>query len=110
MKFDHILNDIEKLALEKFAENSVQYNAVKKILLYSLYRAGTINEGENPNIQNFVFNLFLENKAGSGKYEDLGAAVSAKCNGILEVENAFKEIEGFKRVELKVGKDDKKHL
>ena len=92
---DKFLNDTEKLALQNFAENDVQREAVKKVLLFEIYHNGTLNIGETPDpLRNGILGLVSRGPALDN--ETLGRALRAQWEGINYLEVGFQELEKFK--------------
>lgn len=95
-KFDDVLSDTEKLAIQMFVDNEVQVRAVKKILLFGIYNNGTLKKDLTPDpLQNFAFRLV--SRGMNLTNEVLGQQNRAEWEGINALENAFNELLQFKK-------------
>lgn len=60
--FDSVLNDIEKLELQRFADNQTMYEAVRKVILFNVYFNGTLRPGEPANpLRNYCLAKVAQN-------------------------------------------------
>ncbi len=87
------LNDLEVAKVEAFCADDVMFEAVKKVLLQSIYSQGTLKEGE-PGTP-------LKNRAlvlVSGDYDDaaLGGRLRALWEGVNALESGFTELNTYK--------------
>jgi hypothetical protein len=87
------LNDLEVTKVEAFCADEVMFEAVKKVLLQSIYSQGTLAEGEPANP--------LKNRAlvlVGGDYNDaeLGLRLRALWEGVNALESGFDALEGYK--------------
>lgn len=95
---DEILDDRERLALQMFIDNEVQQNAVKKVLLFSLYNNGTLTRGKKAEpMVNSAFGLVFE--ANEKGYDDarLGRNLAVMFEGINTVEVAWNALSLYKK-------------
>ena len=108
---DKILNDVEKVEVEKFANNTAMMEAVKKVLLTGIYFNGTLRKEENADpTQNFALSLaFLSgNKDPVTQQlhpvysdEELGQDLRAGSEGIRMVERGFTNLSAYASIEKK---------
>ena len=95
-----ILNDVEKAAVQKFVEFETMREAVKKVLLAALYSNGTLKPGQAADpLTNKALTIPYNNPQGSN--EQLGAELRAMYAGIMLLEEGFKKLDEFKKVEEK---------
>lgn len=89
------LSDKEKIEIEKFVGNKVQFEAVRKILLAGIYFNGVIvpDEPHDPSM-NFaltqVFTALINGHPIDDK--DIGENIRAQAAGIRLVETGFKKL------------------
>ena len=88
-----ILSDLEVVKVEAFCADEVMFEAVKKVLLQSIYSQGTLKAGEAANP--------LKNRAlvlVGGDYDDaaLGGRLRALWEGVNALESGFDALEGYK--------------
>jgi hypothetical protein len=83
---DFFLNDIEKMEVQKFADNQTMMNAVRKIFLKGVYFEGILKAGENP-LSDRNFLLAIANDADGNSDEAIGRKlrVSAEAIGLIEL-------------------------
>lgn len=96
MKKDY-LSENEVTEIEKFNSNEVMREAVKKVLLESVYRHGVLVKGEKANTL-LNFTLTLASKRGQFSDAELGADLRASWNGINLVESGFSGLEKIKNI------------
>lgn len=87
------LSDLEVSKVEQFCADEVMFEAVKKVLLQSIYSHGTLKAGEPGNP--------LKNRAlvlVGGDYDDaqLGLRLRALWEGVNALESGFDALEGYK--------------
>ena len=95
---DSFLSDLEKQKLEQFVQDEIMMQAVKKVLLFSIYGAGRLLKGKPVN-NNENFALVYASQKGA-KFEDIGADVKACWEGICALENAYKDLENYKPIPI----------
>ena len=96
------LSDHEIMALEKFNDDKVMVEAVRKVLLEGIYFQGGLQHGKiaDPS-KNFMLALVTSNMDLSHN-EVLGEKVRSAAFGVIAVESGFKAIEQYvKQVEKK---------
>lgn len=88
------LTDAEKELIQAFIENEAMYNAVKKVVLHTIYLQGRdeIDEGKNW-IFSLVQNPLVENNT------QLGERVRSAVDGIGYANSGFEKLKEFKKVE-----------
>ena len=88
MKIEEVLTDIEKQKIQRFLEDKITANAVKKVLLYGIYYNGVLNAGLeiDPTI-NFALNLAFKKEHVTD--EQIGRDLRACAEGIRLVESGF---------------------
>ena len=92
--FQAALTEEEKVKVEAFCKDEVQYEAVKKLLLQSIYLSGTIKKGYEVNpLINGAFSLAA--LAGNNPIPDaeIGAGVRAQWAGVNYLKNAFEVLD-----------------
>ena len=100
MKIQDILSELEKDKLAFIAGDPVMLEAVKKVVLNSVYFDGTLHKKGVPDVlKNFA--LALASRPGVTN-EDLGAELKASLAGVQLLEQGFMELEKFKKVESKL--------
>lgn len=91
---DTILDDNEKSALIAFNQTSTMKQAVKKVLLQSMYRNGKLRQGEPPDaLRNAAFSLVSSAKGYSNA--EIGEDLRGLWQGINGIEWGFDQIEQF---------------
>lgn len=95
-----ILNDLEKAAVQKFYEFETMREAVKKVLLAALYSNGVLKPGEKaePLINKAL--TIVHNQPGIDN-EKIGADLRAMYHGIMMLEEGFKQLSMYVKVEEK---------
>ncbi len=99
MRTQDILTELEKDKLAFIAGDEVMFNAVKKVVLSSIYFDGTLNKKGIPDPQK-NFCLALASRPGA-KNEELGAELRASLAGVQLLEKGFQELAMFRKVEIK---------
>ncbi|MCF7843865.1 hypothetical protein K9M47_03130 [Candidatus Gracilibacteria bacterium] len=87
------LNELEITKIEQFCADKEMYNAVKKIILASVYTHGTVQKGFIPNpLQNGAFSL--ASLATNNPIPDnvLGEHIRGMWAGVNALENGFNEL------------------
>ena len=92
--FQAALTEEEKVKVESFCKDEVQYEAVKKLLLQSIYLSGTIKKGYevNPSI-NGAFSLAALAANNPIPDAEIGAGVRAQWAGVNYLKNAFEVLD-----------------
>ena len=96
------LSDLEKVHLQKFADDESMKAVVKKILLGGAYENGTLKAGKDPNpAYNCAFGYiqFADTNNVEVSDQQVGANIRALYEGLKSVEYAFKIIDEFKSPE-----------
>ena len=99
MQIRDILTELEKDKLAFIAGDEVMFEAVKKVVLSSVYFDGTLNKKGIPDPQK-NFCLALASRPGA-KNEELGAELRASLAGVQLLEKGFQDLEGFRKIEEK---------
>ena len=101
-----ILNDVEKAAVQKFVEFETMREAVKKVLLAAIYHNGTLKPGEtaDPLINKA---LTIPHSRPELSNEQIGAELRAMYHGIIMLEEGFKKLADYKKVEVKTKQPNK---
>lgn len=98
---DRVLSDSEKSSLEAFAENEALQEAVKKVILAEIYYCGTLESGQPAEpLRNFTLGLVTEANINKADDEHLGARLRAAHEGIMLLEQGFKQLETFRRIKV----------
>lgn len=88
------LTELEILKVEKFCEDEEMYNAVKKVMLASMYYAGSLKKGEKLEAKNQAFNLISKAYADGKEVTNdvLGQEIRGLFEGLNALENSFNEL------------------
>lgn len=90
------LNDLEKSKLEQFAEDADMKEAVRKVILSTIYQRGVLKKGEKADaMKNFLLVFASQNLDADNAV--LGAQLRARYEGINFVELGFGLLDTFKR-------------
>jgi len=101
-----ILNDVEKAAVQQFVQFETMREAVKKVLLAAIYHNGTLKPGQQADpLVNKA--LTIPRSAPHMSNEQMGAELRAMYHGIIMLEEGFKKLEDYKKVEPKESKPNK---
>ena len=96
---DSFLNELEKITLQKFADDEQLQAVVKKVLLAGAYQNGTLQPGQeiNPGY-NFAFSLlkYADMTGAEITNEQVGGNLRACYEGIRSVESAFDIFKEYK--------------
>jgi len=101
MQLEDIISDREKKEIQKFIGNPIMRNAVEKVLLASIYSAGTLKEGESYDFgRNFAFSLVMDGTGARYDIDDkkLGEKLRACIEGISFLATGFQELDKFKEI------------
>lgn len=105
-KYDGILTELHKSKLDQFCRDEVMFEAVKRVLLFPIYNAGTLGTTEKTQARrNFVFNIYAA-YSGTKDNEKLGESVARACEGINLLESAWDELERFKILKVESKKEN----
>lgn len=99
---DSVLNDLEKIQLQKFADNEEMAKVVKKILLAGIYQNGTLKAGKDPKPEYncaFGYLQFADGHNTEVTDAQVGANIRALYEGLKAVEYAFQLVELYKTPE-----------
>lgn len=91
------LTDAEKELVQAFVENEAMYNAVKKVVLYTIYGQGTLESAGDSN-KNWVFAFTNDNPLVENN-SILGERVRAVAEGLGYADAGFEKLKEFKKVE-----------
>lgn len=92
------LTEIEKDKVIAFNEDVVMREAVKKVMLETIYRIGVLEPGVPADGRNWAFNLAGLNDMAMDD-EKVGALLKATAKGIGALEDGFKRLSEVKREE-----------
>lgn len=91
---DQFLDKIEQEKISKFVEDEKMFEAVKKVLLFSIYYSGTLRKGKK---HDPMHNFALVSASLKGiKNEELGELVRAAYEGINALELGFSDLARYK--------------
>ena len=91
------LNEIEIEKIEKFYEDKILVEAVRKVLLQGLYTHGVNKPGEKPEpLLNGAFSLVSMSTNNPIPNELLGEQLKAQWAGINALHNAFEDLRSIK--------------
>jgi len=95
--FNDVLDEYERKKLESVASDDVVMNALKKILLYTIYSAGSLHKGKKP--YNPTENVLLSFGANMNlTHEEKGRIAESMVTGVTIVEQGFRALEMFKKL------------
>ena len=99
---DQLFTEAEKNELARFVDNKILLEAVKKVILSSVYFDGTVQKDGIPDpLQNFLLAI-ASGTMGQLTREQLGEKVEASLAGVQLLEQGFRKLEQFgKRKTLK---------
>jgi hypothetical protein len=87
------LNDLEKSLINTFNSNQPMREAVRKVLLATIYHQGTAVAGEKPTEFNFAFNIVN----GEGKSdEQIGQELRASITALGYLKSGFERLDEIK--------------
>lgn len=95
------LNDIEKSAVAAFVSNKQMFDAVRKVLLHTIYNQGTIKPGVQPSETNWAFSLMENGLGGTKDNEQLGMEVRASVAALGYLKSGFDTLQELRTPELK---------
>lgn len=91
------LSDLEVLKIEAFVKDADMYEAVRKVVLASIYEHGTIQAGYTPDpLKNGAFSLAAVAVSNPIPDEVLGQHIRGMWAGVNAMHNAFNDLEGIK--------------
>lgn len=90
------LSDVERNAVVSFCQNVVMFNAVKKVVLHTIYNQGVLIEGAEPEQRNWVFGLAKTSIGGEPSDAQLGEELKACLRGLSYLEDGFKKLKEIK--------------
>ena len=96
---DETLSEAEKSQLEAFNANPMMAQAVKKVLLFTIYHNGTLEKGKAPNpLMNFLLGYILQDP----KTDDatVGRDVRIQAAAIRLLELSFMELEAYEAFKI----------
>jgi hypothetical protein len=93
------LTDMEIKKINSFIKDEKMFDAVKKVLLASLYQDGTIKKGEKLKVRNEAFNRISEAyRAGQDiSNENLGQSLRGLFEGVNALEQGFAYLKLLKK-------------
>ena len=89
------LDENETSLIIAFKSNKAMFEAVKKVLLATVYHQGTVLPGSTPTPYNFAFNIINETKSDKQIGQELRASVAA----LGYIKSGFERLEEVQRVE-----------
>jgi hypothetical protein len=87
------LSDGEKAQLRSFNANPMMVEAVRKVILFPIWAAGTFKKGEKHTLDNFTLAWIFSNMDKEDAV--VGKDIKVRAMAVKLVETAFMEIEGF---------------
>lgn len=93
------LTDIEKSKIMAFNADPILVEAIRKVMLASIYSNGTLRVGkESDPTKNGALSLAFLTLSGKGvvSNEDLGADLRGLAQGVMLLETGFKELSKIK--------------
>jgi hypothetical protein len=101
---DAFLTDIEQKKIEKFVEDKDMFEAVKKVLLFSIYNSGIINKGK-PHDPMHNFAMVAASNHGI-KNEQLGEIVRSAYQGINALELGLSDLMRYSPIPVEIKKEN----
>lgn len=96
MELEQLFTDKEKEELNRFVNNPVMFEAVKKVVLSSVYFDGTIRkEGIPDPLTNFA--LALASLGMQITNEELGKSLKESLAGVQLLEKGFQKLQRFNK-------------
>lgn len=95
--FGEFLDEQEETKLQVFWEDEVMREAVRKVLLYSLYNQGTLKKGKTAFQPDRNFMLSFANRKDMS-HEDKGRFLDAIIAGISVLAEGFDMLSAYKRI------------
>lgn len=98
------LTDLEIKKINSFVKDEKMFDAVKKVLLASVYYNGSLRKGEKLESKNQAFNLIATAYAQGQEVsnEVLGQEVRGLFEGVNALENGFSQLKTIKLKEKEV--------
>lgn len=97
----YYLNDREKEELQKFMDNDLQSEAVRKVLLSGIYFDGILAPGKKSDpLKNFMLGKLAQPQVLMNDDKHLGALSRSIIDAISMVESGFEQLKKFKKVEV----------
>ena len=91
------LTDLEVMKVEAFCADEVMLEAVKKVLLQSIYSHGTLKAGEPADpLKNRAFHLVQLATTNPIPDEQIGAHLRGIWEGVNALESGFEALDGYK--------------
>lgn len=91
------LSDKEREKVEKFCNDTVMFNAVKKALLEPIYFDGTLKPDVDPDsLKNWALNIANQVAGSQSTHEEAGKRLMAVSEGVQLVEIAIQKLEKIK--------------
>lgn len=98
MEIEQVLTEREQDALNSFVGNQTMLEAVKKVVLSSIYFDGTITKEGIPNsLTNFMLAKVSVAETQGLSNEQLGADMKASLAGVQLIEKGFAKLERFNK-------------
>jgi hypothetical protein len=95
---DSFLEKKEQEKLEQFANDELMFQAVRKVLLFSIYNSGTITKGKpHDPLHNFALVAAADNSLND---EKLGKLVRSSYQGINALELGFNDLTRYKSIPM----------
>lgn len=93
------LTEVEISKVESFCKDEGMFEAVKKVLLASVYYNGSLRKGEKFEAKNQAFNLISQSYASGQEVsnEVLGQEVRALFEGVNALEQGFAQLKLLKQ-------------
>ena len=95
------LSEKERSEVQKFLENKIAFEAVRKVLLSGVYLDGRL-EADKPAdpLKNFILASFTQPGVGLLPDSDMGAKMRSIINAVSMIETGFAELEKCRKVEV----------
>lgn len=101
MELEQLFTDREKDELNRFVNNSVMYEAVKKVILSAVYFEGTIQKTGLPKpLENFAL-AFAAGAMGKLTYKEMGQKLETSLIAVQLLNDGFARLHKFNKKEKK---------
>lgn len=96
------LNELERAAIISFNSNPVMVEAVKKVLLSTVYHQGVMKPGvQSASMTNWALHIVQEARDGENSDAVIGQRLRASAEGLNFVEAGFMKLREIKAEEKK---------
>lgn len=98
MQLDKLISEAEEIELRKIASNETAMQALKKVLLFSVYYSGML-DNDTDFQRNVFFSILLQPNTGQ-EYkltnEELGQKFRARVEGLMLLDDGLKQLKSYR--------------